>query len=203
MNYATLAFSDAAKLLQQEAGSRTTYERKEKNNVVEGLSENEIGFIKAQDHFFMASLGENGYPYIQHRGGPKGFIYVLDNKTIAFVDFAGNKQYLSVGNLATNPNVALIMVSYPHQARLKLYAKAKIVQLKEAPELFAAIDPTDYKHRPERMMVLDVQAFDWNCPQHITPRYTGEEIERAFAPQRKYIADLEAENKRLKALLQM
>ena len=203
MNYATLAFSDVSKVLQEEAGSRTTYERKEKNDVTEGLSENEISFIKAQDHFYMASIGENGYPYIQHRGGSKGFVHVLDIKTIAFVDFTGNKQYISVGNLASNPNVALIMVSYPQQARLKLYAKAEIVQLEEDPGLFAQIDPAGYKHRPERIMVLDVQAFDWNCPQHITPRYTSEEIELAFSSQRKYVSELEAENKRLKAALEL
>lgn len=98
--------------------------------------------------------------------------------------------------------IALIMVSYPHRARLKVYAQAKIVQLTDEPELFAQIDPTDYKHRPERMLVLTVQAYDWNCPQHITPRYTAEELEPAFAAQRQQIADLEAENQKLKAELE-
>lgn len=169
MNYAKLAFSDASKLLQEKFGSRNNYERVEKYNVIEGLSENEKVFIEQQDHFYMASIGENGFPYIQHRGGPNGFVKILDNKTLAFVDFAGNKQYISVGNIDTNPNVALIMLSYPHKARLKIYAKARIVQLKENPALFKEIDLTDYKHRSERMMILEVQAYDWNCPQHITP----------------------------------
>ncbi len=202
MNYSQLAFSDAARVLQQEFGSRHLYERVEKYHVVDGLTENEKRFIAEQDHFYMASIGENGYPYIQHRGGPKGLVKVLDEQTLAFVDFSGNRQYISVGNIETNPNVALIMVSYPHRARLKVYAQAKVVPLTDEPELFAQIDPTDYKHRPERMLVLTVQAYDWNCPQHITPRYTVEELEPAFTAQRQQITDLEAENQKLKVELE-
>lgn len=198
MNYGRLAFTDAVKALQSENGSRRAYERMEKMQVTEGLSGNEIQFIEDQDHFFMASVGENGYPYIQHRGGPAGFLKVLDTKTLAFVDFAGNKQYISMGNLQTNPNVALIMVSYPQRARLKIYARARIVALTDDPSLFDQIDPADYPHRPERMLVLDVQAFDWNCPQHITPRYTVEDIDTALATQKAYLAKLEKENLALK-----
>lgn len=202
MNYSELAFSDAARVLQQQFGSRQIYEQAEKQNVVDGLSENEIAFIAAQDHFYMASIGPNGFPYIQHRGGPPGFLKVLDNRTVAFVDFAGNKQYITVGNLATNPNVSLIMISYPYRARLKLYAKARVAAIADEPALFAQIDPAGYKHRPERMLVLDIQAYDWNCPQHITPRYTGPEIERAFATQNEQITALITENEMLKAELQ-
>lgn len=201
MNYAKLAFTDAVKALQEENGSRRSYDRVEKQNVTDGLSANEIAFIEDQDHFFMASFGENGYPYIQHRGGPRGFLKVLDPNTLAFVDFGGNKQYITVGNLQTNPNVSLILVSYPHRARLKIYAKARVVELADNPELFEKIDPADYPHRPERMLLLEVQAFDWNCPQHITPRYTVEDIETAFAPQKQYIEKLEAEVRDLKAIL--
>lgn len=201
MNYSQLAFSDAARVLQEQFGSRHVYEQAEKQNMVDGLTDNEVRFIANQDHLYMASIGENGFPYIQHRGGPRGFVKVLDDQTLAFVDFSGNKQYISAGNLSTNPNVSIIMVSYPHRARLKLYAVARTVQLSEEPELFTRIDPSGYKHRPERMIVLNIQAYDWNCPQHITPRYTSEEIEQAFASQRGHIADLEAENKRLKGEL--
>ena len=202
MNYGQLAFSDAAKVLQEKFGSRHTYEQQEKTNVVDGLSVNEINFIEQQDHFFLASLGENGYPYIQHRGGPPGFVKVLDEQTLAFVDFSGNRQYISAGNLFTNPHVAVILVSYPHRARLKLYANAKTVELVEDPQLFASIDPSDYKHRPERMIVLTIQAYDWNCPQHITPRFTTEEVELAFASHRQYLSQLELENKQLKLELE-
>jgi predicted pyridoxine 5'-phosphate oxidase superfamily flavin-nucleotide-binding protein len=198
MNYPQLAFTDAVKSMQEANGSRRSYERAEKHQIVDGLDANEIAFISEQDHFFMASLGENGYPYIQHRGGPKGFLKVIGPKTLAFVDFSGNKQYITVGNTQTNPNVALIMVSYPQRARLKVYAKIRIVELADDPALFEQIAPADYPHRPERMMVLDVQAFDWNCPQHITPRYTVEDVEAAFASQKEYVSKLEAEILELK-----
>lgn len=198
MNYSQLAFSDATKALQKEFGSRDAYEKIEKYHVVDGLSDNEIRFIENQDHFYMATLGDNGYPYIQHRGGPKGFVRVLDDHTLAFVDFSGNKQYISAGNIETNPNAALIMISYPHRARLKLFAKVRVVQLADEPELFAQINPGDYNHRPERMIVVDVQAYDWNCPQHITPRFTTAEIEQAFNKQGKRMDALDSENKRLK-----
>lgn len=182
MNYAQLAFTDNIKKIQEEAGSRNSYDRMEKMSVVDGLTENEIRFISDRDSFYMASFGENEYPYIQHRGGPTGFIKVLDNKTIGIVDFSGNRQYISTGNISKNEKVALIMVSYPHRARLKLYAHAKIVELKDNESLYNTLKPDDYKFRPERMMIFEIQAYDWNCPQHITPRYSTEEIEEALLP---------------------
>jgi predicted pyridoxine 5'-phosphate oxidase superfamily flavin-nucleotide-binding protein len=196
-NFHQIAFTDAVKALQTEHGSRSSYERMEKFNVVDGLSENEMGFIANRDSFYLASFGENHFPYVQHRGGPKGFLKVLDKDRIGFIDFSGNKQYITVGNLATNNNVALIMVDYPSQSRLKIYAKAEIVELKDNPELLATLDLGDYKFRPERMMLFHIEAYDWNCPQHITPRYTAEEIKIALQPQQDYIAKLEEENKRL------
>jgi predicted pyridoxine 5'-phosphate oxidase superfamily flavin-nucleotide-binding protein len=200
-NFHQIAFTDAVKALQTERGSRSSYERMEKFNVVDGLSENEMGFIENRDSFYLASFGGNHFPYIQHRGGPKGFLKVLDKYRIGFIDFSGNKQYITVGNLATNNNVALIMVDYPSQSRLKIYAKAEILELKGNPELLASLDLDDYKFRAERMMVFHIEAYDWNCPQHITPRYTAEEIQIALQPQQDYIAKLEEENKRLTAKL--
>lgn len=200
-NFHQIAFTDAVKALQTEHGSRSSYERMEKFNVVDGLSENEMGFIANRDSFYLASFGANHFPYIQHRGGPKGFLKVLDKHRIGFIDFSGNKQYITVGNLATNNNVALIMVDYPSQSRLKIYAKAEIVELKDNPELLASLDLDDYKFRAELMMVFHIEAYDWNCPQHITPRYTAEEIQIALQPQQDYIAKLEEENKRLTAKL--
>lgn len=201
MNYAQLAFTEPVKALQQQEGSRRAYEQREKYQVTDGLSENEMQFIADQNSFYLASYGENDYPYIQHRGGPRGFLKVIDDKTIGFVDFTGNKQYISVGNISTHPNVALILVSYPHRARLKVYARARVVALDEDPDLFEQLDLQDYPHRPERMIVFDIRAYDWNCPQHITPRYTVEEIEEAMAPQKAYIEQLEAEIARLKGQL--
>ena len=198
MNYSKLAFTDIIKQFQAELGSRTTYDRVEKTSYVDGLTAAETAFIKERDSFYMASFGDNEYPYIQHRGGPKGFIKVIDDKTIGIVDFSGNRQYISVGNLSKNPNVSLILVSYPQRARLKIYAKAEIIELEEDKELYHLLEPENYKFRPERMIVFRIQAYDWNCPQHITPRYTATEIQPVFDQQNQRIEELEREVKRLK-----
>lgn len=179
-NFAALAFTDAVKAMQEKTGSRASYVRMERDSYVDGLTESEIDFIAARDSFYMASIGENNFPYIQHRGGPKGFLKVLDAKRIGFIDFRGNMQYISVGNMATNKNVALIMVDYPARARLKILAKAEVVELKDDPSLFELLGLGDYKFKPERMMVFHIEAYDWNCPQHITPRYTVDEIEEVL-----------------------
>ncbi len=198
-NFAAIAFSPAVKEMQEKLGSRASYARMEKNTWLDGLTENESAFISQRDSFYMASIGENGFPYIQHRGGPKGFLKVLDAKRLGFIDFKGNMQFITVGNLVTNNNVALILVDYPAKARLKIYARAEIVELADNPDLHNVLDLSDYKFRPERMMILHVEAYDWNCPQHIVPRYTLEEIEAAMAPQRDLIAKLETEIKLLKS----
>jgi predicted pyridoxine 5'-phosphate oxidase superfamily flavin-nucleotide-binding protein len=200
-NFAALAFTDAVKAMQAKLGSRASYARMERDSYVDGLTENEIDFITQRDSFYLASIGENNFPYIQHRGGPKGFVKVLDEKRIGFIDFRGNMQYISVGNIATNNNVALIMVDYPARTRLKILAKAEIVELKDDPALYDLLDLDEYKFKPERMMVLYVEAYDWNCPQHITPRYTVEDIEEAFAGQQEHITELQAEVKELKQKL--
>lgn len=198
MNYSKLAFTDAIKQMQEKLGSRSSYERVEKMSHVDGLSAAEIAFIGERDSFYMASFSENEYPYIQHRGGPKGFIKVIDDHTIGIVDFTGNRQYISVGNISKNPKVALILVSYPQRARLKIYAEVEIVALNENPALYELLKPEDYKFRPERMMIFKIKAYDWNCQQHITPRFSVPEIEAMVAPQQRYIASLEEEVKRLK-----
>jgi predicted pyridoxine 5'-phosphate oxidase superfamily flavin-nucleotide-binding protein len=165
------------------------------------VGRHEQSFIAQRDSFYMATSGENGFPYIQHRGGYKGFLKVLDENRLGFIDFKGNMQYISVGNIATNNKVSLFMVDYPNKRRLKLYAKAEIVELKDNPELFQNLDLEDYKFQPERMMVFNIEAFDWNCPQHITPRFTVEEVEEALKPQYEHIKNLEAEITELKAKL--
>lgn len=200
-NFAELAFTESVKKLQEKAGSRQSYERMEKFKVIDGLTNSETSFIVNRDSFYLATIGVKEYPYIQHRGGPKGFLKVLDSKRIGFIDFVGNKQYVSVGNMATNNNVSLIMVDYPTRTRLKVFAKAEVVELKDNPDLYDLLDLSDYKFRPERMMVFHIEAYDWNCPQHITQRYTVDEIEHAFSPQQKYIDSLEKEIKDLKSKL--
>lgn len=199
-NYAKLAFTDPVKKLQERFGSRSAYYRQESHIYANGLTDQETHFIADRDSFYLASIGQNGYPYIQHRGGPKGFVKVIDKDHIGFVDFDGNRQYISVGNILTHPKVSLIMVDYPRRARLKLYAESTVVELSDQPDLFQLLDPIDYPHRPQRMIVLTVQAYDWNCPQHITPRYTAEHIAEAMAERNEYIRSLEAELTRCRGI---
>ena len=201
MNYSELAFTDAVKELQQRLGSRLSYERMEKRNFVDGLTEHEENFIGQIDSFYIASFGENGFPYIQHRGGPKGFIKVIDDETIGIVDFIGNRQYISTGNISRNSKVSLILLSYPLRARLKIYAEAEIIELADDPRLYELIRPNDYQFKPERMMIFHIKAYDWNCPQHINPKYSLEEVRELLAPQKRYIDELEEEIKALKAKL--
>jgi predicted pyridoxine 5'-phosphate oxidase superfamily flavin-nucleotide-binding protein len=201
MNFAKFAFTDGIKALQEKYGSRDAYANMEKRTDKDGLTEDEMAFIESRDSFYIASIGENNYPYIQHRGGPAGFIKVINNRTIGLVDFRGNKQYISVGNILTHTQVSLFLMDYPHQTRLKIYADARIVNMEDDPALFKLLDPAGYKHSAERMMVFDVKAFDWNCPQHITPRYTEDEIKQAFAPQNEYVLKLEYELEKMKKQL--
>lgn len=198
MNYASIAFTDAVREMQEKLGSRKSYARLQERSYVDGLTENEIVFISDRDSFYMASIGENGYPYIQHRGGPQGFIKVLDTKRLGIIDYKGNAQYVTLGNIATNNNVALIMVDYPTRTRLKLYAKARVVELEDDPVLYAQLNVEGSSSRPERMILFEIDAYDWNCPQYITPRYSIEEINKAFVSQNKYISQLEAELKKLR-----
>lgn len=192
-NFPSIAFTPAVKVLQEKYGSRVNYDRMEKRTIIDGLSENEKSFVAQRDSFYMASCGENGFPYIQHRGGSKGFLKVIDSKTLGFIDFSGNKQYITTGNLVTNNKVSLIMVDYPNRARLKIYAKTEVVELSNRAELLKTLTLLDYAYKPERMMLLAIEAYDWNCPQHITPRYTVEEIEEALLAQKEYIKKLEEE----------
>ena len=198
MNYPELAFTAGIRKIQERLGSRSSYEQMEKKRYVDGLTEQEIAFLAQMDSFYMASTGDNGFPYIQHRGGPKGFIKVIDKETIGIVDFTGNRQYISAGNIEQHPKVALILVSYPLRARLKIYAEAELVDLEEDENLYHLLKPRDYKFKPERMILFKIKAYDWNCPQHITPRYTILEIEELIAPQQEYIKTLEQEIRTLK-----
>ena len=152
-------------------------------------------FIEARDGFYQATVSESGWPYVQFRGGPSGFLKVIDAKTIGYADFGGNVQYLSVGNLNADARVALILMDYANRARLKIWGRARIVHAAEDAELVSAMTMPGYKARVERVIVISVEAFDWNCPQHITPRYTEAEVEAAVAPLR---AELEALRARVK-----
>jgi predicted pyridoxine 5'-phosphate oxidase superfamily flavin-nucleotide-binding protein len=154
------------------------------------LGPNEAGFIAARDSFYMATVSETGWPYIQHRGGPAGFVRVLDEKTIGLADFRGNRQYVSVGNLQTEDRVSLFLMDYPNRARLKILGRARIVDANDK-ETLQRLSMPEYKAQVERGILISIEAFDWNCPQHITPRFTLAEIEEGTAPLRQRIAELE------------
>ena len=192
-NYATLAFTDMVKALQERYGSRTVYARLEQKKKVDGFTERETKFIQERDTCYLASIGQNGFPYVQHRGGLKGFLHVLDSQTLAFADYQGNGQYISVGNILTHPKVSLLVMDYARRTRLKLYATAEIVELTDRPDLLTQLTSADDRLISERMIVLHVEAFDWNCPQHITPRYSVDEINQVLQPLQEQIAHLEAQ----------
>jgi predicted pyridoxine 5'-phosphate oxidase superfamily flavin-nucleotide-binding protein len=139
------------------------------------LGESEADFIGARDSFYLASVSETGWPYIQHRGGPKGFVRVLDETTIGFADFSGNRQYVTAGNVAGNDRVSLFLMDYPNRTRLKILGHARQIGLKD--EALERLIVPGYRARVERGFIVTIAAFDWNCPQHITPRFTIDEIE--------------------------
>ena len=146
----------------------------------------------------MATLGSTGWPYVQHRGGPKGFLKVIDERTVAFADFRGNKQYISTGNLMTDNRVAIILVDYPRQLRLKILGRVEIFEGEQAREWIEKVRDPEYKAFTERVYVIRIEAFDWNCQQHIVPRYTEEEIREAVAPAENRMRELEQENEKLR-----
>jgi predicted pyridoxine 5'-phosphate oxidase superfamily flavin-nucleotide-binding protein len=189
--FAELAFTPKVKVTQEQHGSRRAYSRMEEgNDHHDVLGPNEAGFIASRNSFYMATVSETGWPYIQHRGGPAGFVRVLDNKTIGFADFRGNRQYVSVGNLKTEDRVSLFLMDYPNRARLKILGRARIVDGNDADTLRRLSIP-EYNAQAERGILISIEAFDWNCPQHITPRFTLADIEEGTAPLRQRIAELE------------
>ena len=200
-----LAFTPLVKKHQQEHGSRRQYERMEQSAPQgDSLGTAEQEFIKRRDSFYMASVSETGWPYVQHRGGHKGFVHVIDPKTIGFADFRGNKQYISLGNLQHDTRVALFFMDYPNQSRLKILGRVEIHEHDtEAPALIESFRNTDKSDVVERVILIHVEAFDWNCPQHITPRYTMEELQQVLAPVREKLATLEAENAALRDKLSL
>jgi uncharacterized protein len=191
--FAELAFTPAVKAAQVREGSRDAYRKLEEGGPHhDRLGPAEAAFLGARDSFYLASVGETGWPYVQHRGGPPGFLKVLDERTIGFADFRGNRQHVSVGNLGGDDRVSLILVDYPNRRRLKILGRARVVEPDREPETVARLEVPGYRAKVERGILVAVEAFDWNCPQHITPRYTEAEVAEAVAPLRARIAELEA-----------
>jgi len=202
-SFGSLVFTPAVKALQERYGSRKQYEHLQQQSGVAParLGPDEKEYLAERDTFYIASIGATGWPYVQHRGGPKGFLKVIDDRTIAFADFRGNKQYISTGNLTTNDRVALILMDYPRQLRLKILGHVEIFEGEKAKEWLTKVRDPEYKATPERVYVIRIEAFDWNCQQHIIPRFTEEQIREVLEPVERQMQDLQAENQKLREQL--
>ena len=189
--FVELAFTDTVKQLQEAVGSRKSYARMEEGGDTNGfLTDREAAFIGMRDSFYMATVTETGWPYMQHRGGPRGFMRILDEKTLGFPDFSGNRQFVSVGNLKKDDRVSLFFMDCPNRARLKLLGRVRMTQ---EPDVLAQLSLPAYDAKIERAFLIDVAAFDWNCPQHISPRFTADDVETAIIPLKARISALESE----------
>lgn len=194
-----IAITPAVRAAQTKMGADRIWRNFEGDRRSDRFTESEVGFIAERDSFYMASVSETGWPYVQHRGGPPGFLKMIDDRTLAFADYRGNRQYISTGNLAANDRACLFLVDYPHRARLKIYARVDILDLEAEPSLTQAVTDPEYRAKLERIFRLRLEAFDWNCPQHITPRFTEPQITSMLQPMRERMAQLEAENEALRA----
>jgi predicted pyridoxine 5'-phosphate oxidase superfamily flavin-nucleotide-binding protein len=195
-----IAFTPTIKAVQARKGSRDAYQRREQRGAWQTrISPDLAAFIEAQTSIFLATVNAQGQPYIQHRGGPAGFLHVLDDKTIGFVDFSGNRQFITQGNPADNPKAHLFLIDYAHQRRIKIWGEARVVE--GDVELTAKLMPDDYKARPEQVILFTVSAWDANCPQHIPQRFEAADVAAALAERDKRIEALEAEIKRLRETL--
>ena len=192
--FADIAFTDAVKAVQEQYRSRSQNERlQQTSGPHDALGDAETAFIAGRDSFYMATVSETGWPYVQHRGGPPGFLKVLASKRLAFADFRGNTQLVSAGNAVRNGRVSLILMDYPHRQRLKLLGHIRFEDASRVdPEILKAVQLPAYRGRVERVAMIEVEAFDWNCPQHITPRFTEAEVRSAVQPLHDRIAELEA-----------
>ena len=202
-NYRHTMFSDTVKALQERHGSRAAYLKMDAgaDGTPDALTAKEIGYIALRDSFYMASVTAHGWPYMQHRGGPAGFLRHLGGNRIGFADYRGNKQYISTANLAGDDRVSLFLMDYPNKDRLKLVGHAHSVELADDPALVTSLMPAGYRATPERAFLIDVIGWEWNCSQHITPRFTEAEISAAIQPMAAELDQLRAENAALRTQL--
>ncbi len=190
--FAEIAFTPAVQAQQEVHGSRASYARaKGGESRSDRLGPKEAEFLRARDGLYLASVGETGWPYVQFRGGPPGFLRVLDEQTLAWADFRGNRQYVSLGNWSGEDRVALILMDYASRRRLKILGRVEVREVGSDAGLAAQLAVTGYDAVVEHAVLLHVAGFDWNCPQHITPRFTLEEVEQAVTPLRERVAELE------------
>lgn len=192
-----IATTPSVRAAQAANGSGEMWARFDGDRTFDRFTEAETQFIGERDSFYMASVSESGWPYVQHRGGPPGFLTVLDDRTLAFADYRGNRQYISLGNLTADGRTALILMDYPNRRRLKIYGRVEAVDLKSDAALAERLSNPDYKAHPERALMIRLEAFDWNCPQHITRRFSAADL----APLQARLEQLETENRDLRAKL--
>lgn len=201
--FAELVFTQTVRAFQSAQGAAEMNDRMLAGDAArdDKLGPDEERFIALRDGFYQSTVSETGWPYVQFRGGPRGFLKVLDERTLAYADFRGNRQYVSAGNLGQDDRIALILVDYPNSARIKILGRSRLVDKVDAPALIAQLHDDSYKARPERAVVITVEAFDWNCPQHLPVRLTMEELQPILAPFQQELAQLRAENTALKKAL--
>jgi len=202
----TYSFLDIARTpsviaAQTANGSAELYDRPDIPRDFTAFTPSEAEFIAQRDSFYLATVSETGWPYVQHRGGPKGFLRMLDDRTLGFADFRGNRQYISLGNASVNNRVSLFLMDYPNRRRLKIYATMETRPLEGNNALAVALASPGYKAKTERAILFHLEAFDWNCPQHITPRFSEAELAHALEPLRLRMDQLEAENAQLRERL--
>lgn len=186
-------FTPSVKAAQEANGSRQAYARADgPMTEPDPLTPREQMFISMRDSFYMATNSASGWPYLQHRGGPVGFVKILDERTLGFADFRGNRQYVSLGNITDDNRASLFFMDYIRRARLKVLGRIRAINLADHPDFAAALVDQDYGAKVERGLVIDIDSYDWNCPQHITPRYTENQIEQVLKPLKDRIAELEA-----------
>jgi uncharacterized protein len=192
--YSDIAFTPTVRAMQTRMGSRSKYAPLDFADEPGGaLTDEETDFITARDGFYQASVSESGWPYVQFRGGPSGFLKVLDARAIGYADFRGNVQYISAGNLQGNDRIALILMDYASRRRLKILGRDQLIEVAEDPVLADRLQMSGYRARVERAVIIAVEAYDWNCPQHITPRYTETEIAARYSALQAEITRLRAQ----------
>jgi predicted pyridoxine 5'-phosphate oxidase superfamily flavin-nucleotide-binding protein len=196
-----IAITPSVRDAQAKMGADHVWRDFKGNRKFDRFGENEAAFIAERDSFYMATVSETGWPYVQHRGGPPGFLKLVDDRTLAFADYRGNRQYISTGNLAADDRACLFLMDYARRARLKIYVRVETLSLDDDPDLTALVAMPEYRAKIERIFRLRLEAFDWNCSQHITPRFTEGEVSVAVRPLRERLAELEAENAALRARL--
>lgn len=202
-NYRHTLFNDAVKALQERHGSRAAYLKMDAaaDRTPDTLTAKELDYIALRDSFYIASVNSDGWPYMQHRGGPAGFLRHIAGNRIGFADYRGNKQYISTANLAGNDRVSLFLMDYPNKDRLKLVGHAHSIELADDPSLVTSLMPEGYRAVPERAFLIDVIGWEWNCSQHIKPRFTEAEISAAIQPMAAELNQLRAENAALRTQL--